>query len=151
MSFGLHGSERKDELGLGKRGEDSILTSIGHLGSNLPSIAFCNTQDDPQGRFLAIGELNGYVHLHELEPNAKPLQLIQAGFCRTTAGPEGQPYCLCPDKSSFPHSTWGLSFIDRHAFRLISGYVPEANKTWDQHWNGSHMRLVVPDSSRKCA
>jgi hypothetical protein len=31
---------------------------------NLPSVAFCNTADDPDGTLLATGELTGFTYVY---------------------------------------------------------------------------------------
>jgi hypothetical protein len=122
---------------------------IGGFQNNIPAVAFCNTEDDPEGRLVVSGDLTGFVYIHDLETLSRT-DMMQVGFCCKPG--TADPRCKCIDRSSYPHSIWGLSFIDKRVFRKLSGYAPDQilDSKFDKHWNGSFMRMCVPDSSCKC-
>jgi len=64
ITFGLLGIDRCEELGL--QGRHMIPTRtdiIGGFHHNLPSVSFCNTQDDLTGKLLVTGGLTGYTYV----------------------------------------------------------------------------------------
>lgn len=152
ISFAL--TENPDELKIepSEHRFGNFTVQMKGFGHNLPSIAFCNNDDDPEGRIVVTGELTGFVYVHDLK-GPEQIKLMQAGFCRKaeqlTVHGNKQFVCNCHDRMMFPHSIWGLHFIDRRAFRHVPGYIPStsASKSYSQHWNGSLMRLTVPNSS----
>lgn len=100
---------------------------------------------------MVISVFAGYLDTdeqrrHDLE-HLQHFKLMQAGFCCKLGGP--MTHCNCLDLHAYPHSIWGLSFIDKRAFRIISGYAPDQmnDRKYEEHWNGSIMRLCVPDAS----
>lgn len=150
ITFGLTtGGIVTERYNAGARVSDHKL-EIGSFNNNLPSITFCNTDDDPQGRLLVSGEITGLVYMHDLEklpPTEIMREIIQVGFCRKRGVPGTQ--CECPNRNAYPHSIWCLSYIDRRAFRQIQGYAPDQKDEphFQKHWNGSIMKLCIPDSS----
>lgn len=76
-------------------------------------------------------------------------KLIAAGFCVMPNPHRSDRLCACFDNHHIPHAIWGLSFIDRRAFRPIEGYVPSLieSDTYARHWDGSMMRFCVPNSN----
>jgi hypothetical protein len=54
---------------------------IGSFHNNLPSVAFCNTEDDREGRLLISGEITGLVYMDDLETLSRT-EIMQVGFCR---------------------------------------------------------------------
>jgi hypothetical protein len=57
--------------------------------------------------------------------------------------------CACLDQTTYPHSIWCLSFIDKRAFRKISAYAPEQtdDSHFEKHWDGSIMKLCIPNAN----
>ena len=111
------------------------------MRSNLPCVAFCNTDDDPQGRILACGEITGMVYLHDIH-SIHLDEALNIGFCRLT--PERQ--CGC-GSNYVPHAVWALYWLDKRSFRRVAGYAPEPSPAFQYHWNGTIMRSLVPLSS----
>ncbi|KIV98971.1 hypothetical protein, variant 1 [Verruconis gallopava] len=127
--------------------EDHKFVMTGY-NNNLPTVAFCNTEDDPQGRILVSGEITGLIYLHELGTREKN-EIMQIGFCLKTS--PGNLRCDCTDQSAYPHSIWCVAFIGRHAFRRTAGYAPykQGKPDFDKYWNGSLMKHCVPNSNSK--
>lgn len=126
------------------RGPDGTFVYRG-MDHNLPAVSLCNTDDDPNGHFLVAGDILGRVYVHDLIER-RQMEIFTSGFCRS------QPWevdCGC-EEESLPHAIWGLAFIDRKAFRLVSGYAPTATGRglYNDHWDGSIMRACVPNSLR---
>jgi hypothetical protein len=84
---------------------------LAHVGGtqNLPDIAFCNTGDDPAGRWLLTGDLLGQVaawDVHSLQLN----QLVNTAF--------SPPIWKIPKGGmDGRNGVWGLLFLDPLSFR----------------------------------
>lgn len=140
-----------DEVNSSHRRANDRSTVIANFHNNLPSITFCNTEDDPNGDILVSGEITGLIYMHNLAL-ARPTGIMQVGHCRRNESRVGT-ICACHNRTVYPHSIWSLSFIDKRAFRKIQGYVPDqsdAHSGFDKHWNGSMMRFLVPNANGMC-
>ena len=150
VQFGLHDYDWIADLELEDRDSETRIIVLKNFNGNLPSVSFCNTKDDPQGKLIAVGELSGLIYLYDLDHPTKLAGAIMTRFCQGTW--DRPTTCVCPDIERFVHAIWGISFVDRLAFRPIPGYTPDSDiprAEYDQHWNGSFMRLCVPDAKRK--
>ncbi len=91
------------------RDQDRSYTLSGQHG-NIPCVAFCNTGEDPEGRFLACGDITGVTYIWDLHPHPhlhrpRMLETDRIGFC--TANFRGQsPDCHCSMSyvREYPHS-----------------------------------------------
>ncbi|GAB7366637.1 hypothetical protein MBLNU230_g8620t1 [Neophaeotheca triangularis] len=78
--------------------------------SNIPHISFCNTGDDPEGRWLLTTDISGLCRVMDLkaaDPFGVPCQTFRFG-----AGPLAE--ALGGYDSS--NSGWGIFFLDRRSF-----------------------------------
>ena len=78
---------------------------------NIPCVTFCNTGEDPDGRFLACGDITGITYIWDLHLR-RILETDQVRFC--TANFKGQsPDCHCSMSfiQEFPHSGQSSSLI----------------------------------------
>jgi hypothetical protein len=136
-----------------------ILHKMNH---NIPSIAFCNNEDDPDGKIIASGEILGNIFMWDLL-DMKPTELMRAEFCQCVME---MAKCECARPQSFPHAgkpfcvilsppynpgshfcvVWCLAWLDRRSFRKLPGPFPDLNGNMARAWNGSAMRLFIPDS-----
>jgi hypothetical protein len=121
FEFGLASTDRESDQqqasdGAGpslspySRHQDRSYTLSGQRG-NIPCVTFCNTGEDPDGRFLACGDITGVVYIWDLYLR-KMLETDQLGFC--TANFKGQsPDCHCSMSyiHGFPHSGQSSSLI----------------------------------------
>jgi hypothetical protein len=85
------------------RDKDRSYSLSGQRG-NIPCVTFCNTGEDPDGRFLACGDITGVIYIWDLDEH-RMLETDQAAFC--TANFKGQsPDCHCSMSyiHGFPHS-----------------------------------------------
>ncbi|QDS76725.1 hypothetical protein FKW77_001107 [Venturia effusa] len=126
------------------RQSDDTLVMTG-LGSNIPSVAFCNNEEDLQGKLLAVGTVGGGTYILNLR-TMKPLEYLQVGFCRQYE--RGGGCWCCP--SGLHHATWGLSWLDRKSFHKIGRQIPPdpvlGRVRLKEAWNGTDKALVIPDS-----
>ncbi|KAF2146064.1 uncharacterized protein K452DRAFT_355533 [Aplosporella prunicola CBS 121167] len=91
-------------------------------GENIPSIAFCNTGDDPAGRWLLSSDINGVTRLFDLALGADhgPVEEHAHKFC-ALAVREDRRQCGCHSLDGgyryYLHATWGVMWLDRRAFK----------------------------------
>ena len=71
--------------------------------TNIPCVAFCNTGDDPKGKYLMSGDIFGGVRLWDIE-DAAPCKLLR-------------PPARNVNRIVHDWAIWGLHWIDRRAFR----------------------------------
>jgi len=92
---------------LESRKQDRAYTLHGQR-DNIPCVTFCNTLDDPEGRYLACGSINGMIHIWDLQLR-EVLELDQVDYC-TAFRPRS--HCLCGTRfvHRYPHSGWSLLF-----------------------------------------
>ncbi|KAF2432216.1 hypothetical protein EJ08DRAFT_695669 [Tothia fuscella] len=97
---------------------------------NVPSVAFCNTDDDPTGRLLICGDILGANILWDLQ-HLQIVEFIKSEYCRGDA-----ESCRCV--GHYPHAIWSLSWLDKKSFRKFNDYAPLPNTTQvqDRLWNG---------------
>ena len=86
------------------------LQSSGHE-SNIPQVAFCNTPDDPSGKFLLSCDISGSVRLWDVH-NRIVLKILYP----TTSGPDQHR------TFSSLWSAWGLHWVDKRAFRKTNSH-----------------------------
>ena len=120
------------------------------MHDNLPCIAFCNTGEDPEGRFFAVGDILGVKwtwDLHEL----RAAEFARLEFCNSTVA-GARSNCPCDSlRRKFPHSIWGLHWLDKRTFRSFP--EDEMQKTVGPLQDGSRpvdvsfQRSLVPDAS----
>ena len=83
--------------------------------ANIPHIAFCNTGDDPDGRWLLTTDISGVCRAIDLHNFA----LVQAfRFGPSFIAPNGGPY----DRMN---AGWGIMFLDTRSF-MSQGSIPDA-------------------------
>jgi CRT10 len=121
------------------------------MHNNLPCVSFCNTGEDPEGRFLITGDITGIRwtwDLHEL----RAIEFARLEYCSASI-PEPTQNCPCDLRGRrFPHSIWGLYWLDRRIFRSFpEGEFKCTPKTPRGERNDiidiSDQREAVPDSS----
>jgi len=108
--------------------------------NNIPCISFCNTDEDPDGRFLAAGDVNGRTILWDLQK--LDFECWTAHFCNGHASWHG---CQCLDRPQCNHAIWGLYWLDPRAF-LKYGWAPR-NPDQEQYYDISNQIDDVPSSS----
>ncbi|KAE9987558.1 hypothetical protein EG328_000550 [Venturia inaequalis] len=116
------------------------------FGSNIPSVAFCNNDEDLEGRLIAVGTIAGGISILNLR-TLKPLEWLQIGFCRQYERGGG---CWCCS-SGLQHASWGLIWLDRKSFLPVSRQIPQKGSGYGyvqftDAWNGTDKANVVPDS-----
>ena len=94
-------SSTKGETVLQSRKQDRAYTLHGQR-DNIPCVTFCNTPDDPEGRYLACGAINGMIHVWDLH-RREVLELDQIDYC-TSFRPSSQCSCLTRFENRYPHS-----------------------------------------------
>ncbi|KAK7526541.1 uncharacterized protein IWZ02DRAFT_443875 [Phyllosticta citriasiana] len=133
-----------------------------NTGSNIPTVAFCNTADDPEGRWLMTADINGVARIfdlalvgsvvdpcvHETAPRfcvQFPAEGISECICRTL-NDQSHDYC---------HATWGALWLDSRAFKRVNDFKEalgcEANviESDPDHvaFDCTSRRAMVPNSS----
>lgn len=86
------------------------LVRAGHQ-SNIPQAAFCNTPDDPSGKYLLSCDISGSVRLWDVH-HRMPLKILY-------------PTVSNPDRDwhfSPLWSAWGLHWVDKRAFRKTNSH-----------------------------
>jgi hypothetical protein len=82
---------------------------------NIPCVSFCNTGDDPEGRFLIYGDIYGKTFLWDLLGAQLACEEYQSHYCSWWQG-----FCECvPRSRSYPFGVWGLYFLDPRSFRDV--------------------------------
>lgn len=99
-------------------------TRIKNGAQNIPHIAFCNTGDDPSGRWLLTTDISGLVQSWDLHVNmtmSQPAahQTVRMGSSGTSRG-----------DYDTENAGWGVMFLDQRACRkvvvLTDGYGSQA-------------------------
>lgn len=116
------------------------------FGSNIPSVAFCNNDEDVDGALIAVGTIAGGISILDLRTE-QPLEYLQIGFCRQND--RGGGCWCCP--SGLNHASWGLIWLDRKSFVPVSRQIPQDRPGFGHFrlkdaWNGTDKANVVPDS-----
>jgi len=99
------------EFGLARKDEQTAYTLSGQL-DNIPCVTFCNTGEDPDGRFLACGDIMGIVYIWDLHLRKILLEKDRVGFCATNFKGHGQKCgCSISYRRTYPHSGQSSHFI----------------------------------------
>jgi len=125
------------------RGDDQKFV-LGKWGHNIPSVAFCNNDEDIEGRLLAFGEIMGNIYILDLH-KLKSVETMRTGFCRRHSG---YVECGCAE-DHYPHAIWGLSWLDRKSFHKVSRQMlsDQSSSGFSRAWNGSDKTSIVPDAN----
>ncbi|KAJ9641922.1 hypothetical protein H2199_005136 [Coniosporium tulheliwenetii] len=91
------------------------------LSENIPSVAFCNTGDDPTGRYILATDIGGTSCLFDVHQR-RAVRLFRTGFCCDRVAAEFSS-CSC-EGGPYAHSGWGVMWLDRRSFRRT--------KTWSE-------------------
>lgn len=81
--------------------------------NNIPSIAFCNTAEDPGGRYLASIDIAGVTIIWDVERGI-PVRMMKAHI------PLQIEYAHQYDTDA---SGWGMLFLDRRSFKPTQSIV----------------------------
>ena len=105
-----------------QRKRDHVFTVTAH--SNIPSIAFNNTGNDPAGRWLFSNSIDGKTILFDLHSQG-PSAVLQMGWCASAKHPDRSPLsdhvrCRCEDRWAVLHATWGAIFLDTLSAQDVS-------------------------------
>ena len=124
---------------------------------NIPCVTFCNTGEDPDGRFLACGDITGVTYIWDLHLR-RMLETDQVGFC--TANFKGQsPDCHCSMSyiREFPHSGQSNSLITYDVFcilplkilhcKLLPFLMTDFDVVWGLAWLDKTSFRKLPDSA----
>ncbi|KAI9661915.1 MAG: hypothetical protein M1821_009155 [Bathelium mastoideum] len=96
--------------------------------SNIPDVSFCNTPEDPNGRFLASTNIHGVTTLWDLQYNC----CIEEFVVRTR-----QRHGLFEQwnlQMSGKHGGWHVLFLDKRSFGVAK---PEERQTANLFWDGN--------------
>lgn len=78
---------------------------------NMPSCSFCNTGDDPYGRWLLATDICGNLMMFDVHKKA----LVSNTHCSNCTVVDGS--CQCTDHPShYPHALWGAIWLDKRSF-----------------------------------
>lgn len=91
------------------------------LSENIPSVAFCNTGDDPIGRWVLATDIGGTSCLLDIHQR-RAVRHFRTGFCCDRVSAEISS-CSC-EGGPYAHSGWGVMWLDRRSFRRT--------KTWSE-------------------
>ncbi|KAF2840435.1 hypothetical protein M501DRAFT_1002788 [Patellaria atrata CBS 101060] len=115
FAFGLTGQEAElyslNSFSLEDRTTNTTTTLRGHE-TNIPDIAFCNTGDDPMGRWLLSSDIGGITYIWNVEGYG-PFTGYQHRFCNGSCN-----FCQCnSDQIIQRHASWGCMWLDKPSFR----------------------------------
>ncbi|KAK6428503.1 hypothetical protein LTR95_015350, partial [Oleoguttula sp. CCFEE 5521] len=88
-----------------RRTETSV--QVFHGTSNIPHIAFCNTTDDPHGRWLATTDISGVCTFIDLQADSGFMQSVRFGPSFAEGGRHTYDRI---------NAGWGIMFLDRRSF-----------------------------------
>jgi len=93
-------------------------------GTNIPSVAFCNTPDDPHGYALAVGDIAGETRIYDLGSwsigTPQEFTSWTAHFCVRLPGASlAEQFYSCQSQPGHQYTwaVWGVHWIDPRAFR----------------------------------
>ncbi|KAF2230573.1 hypothetical protein EV356DRAFT_536287 [Viridothelium virens] len=106
--------------------------------SNIPNISFCNTPEDPRGRYLASTNIVGVTTIWDLEHDCSVEDLVMR-----TRSPGGsfEPWNF---RFSERHGGWNVLFLDKRSFRTAeteTRIIP--NLFWDVNTRDGHRESWV--------
>ncbi|KAK7539846.1 uncharacterized protein J3D65DRAFT_675946 [Phyllosticta citribraziliensis] len=133
-----------------------------NTGTNIPCVAFCNTADDPEGRWLMTTDIEGVARIFDLALIGSVLDpcvhMTAPRFCVQACYGDDLD-CICPslDEHShqYCHATWGALWLDSRAFKRVDN-LKEAfgceakitkSSTDQVCFDCSKRRSLVPNSS----
>jgi hypothetical protein len=124
---------------------------IGKWGNNIPSVAFCNNDEDNEGRLLAFGDIENNIHILDIH-KLKNVELIRVGFCCQNQKEKGSE-CHCSE-DNYPHASWGLAWLDRKSFHVVARQLSPyhdypARRAFAAAWDGSSKKFVIPDANSR--
>lgn len=107
-------------------------------GANIPCIAFCNTGDDPEGRYIASGDIDGIMRIWDIEK-------MKAVSTRTTyCKKDGNGNCQCSRYGyGYDHAIWSVGWLDKRSFRKAHTIEEAAGC---KLWKTVPERTVYPDT-----
>ena len=111
------------------------------VASNIPNISFCNTPEDPHGRFLASTNIVGVTIIWDLEHSCTVEEVVLR-----TRSPRAtfEQWNL---RMSEKHGGWNIRFLDKRSFRTTdSGDRTPTNLFWDVHPGDSRLASWVGNS-----
>ena len=115
--------------------------------SNIPSIAFCNTGDDPEGRWLLTTDITGFCRIMDLRESVSS-QMFRFGQSFATANTGGFDRL---------NAGWTIMFLDKRSFQPARsmnsalgmdayGALPPG-KDHTQMWDISSTMKHLPDAN----
>ncbi|KAF7193150.1 putative WD repeat-containing protein C27B12.05 [Pseudocercospora fuligena] len=127
--------------------EMDVTASVFNGTSNIPYISFCNTGDDPKGKWLLTTDISGFCRSIDLD-SMQPAQTFRFGVASN--------HFTSHDRFN---SGWGILFLDRKSFIPEKSFhaavgleldetlpgVKNGSKLWDIGATVSH----VPDCAEK--
>lgn len=107
------------------RKQDRRYNLAGQL-ENIPCVTFCNTGDDPEGRFLACGDITGLTYIWDLR-HRKMIEVNKLEFC-TASSHDHRCVCATNISRHFPHSgtLWKLHILASYVLK----FCVTCNSTW---------------------
>lgn len=77
--------------------------------NNMPCISFCNTGDDPEGRYLLATDITGCLTMFDVHAR-RIVSITKCTYCAIR-----NENCGCRERS-YPHAVWGAIWLDRRSF-----------------------------------
>ncbi|KAK3684667.1 hypothetical protein LTR37_020068 [Vermiconidia calcicola] len=106
--------------------------------TNIPYISFCNTGDDPEGRWLLTTDISGVCRTMDLH-SLQPVQAFRFG--RSFAGPQSGGF----DRLN---AGWGVMFLDRRSFQPAESVYDALGMGEDEELPGIRRSAGIWDLSR---
>ncbi|KAI9779494.1 MAG: hypothetical protein M1835_004681 [Candelina submexicana] len=120
------------------RAKNKRITLSGN-DTNIPNIAFCNSAEDPEGRWLSSTDIEGYLIIWDIWVR-RPVSIWRFGDQL-----HGQPQ----RGEELETRGWGVLCLDPRSFRSAQGAsqmfgcIPKRD---EKCWCNSHSRLMIRDS-----
>ena len=96
------------------------------ISANIPNISFCNTPEDPDGRFLASTNILGVTTIWDLRYKCNVEELVMRTRQRQATF---EPWNV---RMSGKHGGWNVAFLDKRSFRTVE---PEDHATNNLFWD----------------
>ncbi|KAK8212573.1 hypothetical protein IWZ01DRAFT_271281 [Phyllosticta capitalensis] len=130
-------------------------------GTNIPCVAFCNTGDDPEGRWLLTTDIDGVARIFDLSmvscPGSYCIEIAPRFCVMANYGDKLDCICHSLDEHShhYCHATWGALWLDSRAFKRVDnlreafGCDAKVTKRKPEQvcFDCSSRRSLVPNSS----
>ncbi|KAJ9622373.1 hypothetical protein H2203_006592 [Taxawa tesnikishii (nom. ined.)] len=136
------GEVRVDEGSKFIRRVDDEVRILNNGESNIPHIAFCNTGDDPEGRWLLAADISGTTTAWDVH-NLRINQIIQTRSSQSTMDTYGYDHF---------NSGWAVMFLDIRSFRKVvnaheaTGVDPKSYGTNEGIWDISSATDDLPEN-----